>query len=145
MGFRIEHRLGIPASAEQVWAVLGDIEAWPRWTPLYPQVEGKLRIGGTIKVTEQLEGMAPTPSEPFIVDWEPEGQILWRTSAYLGLLKASRFMEIEKLTDTACIFSNGEIFSGAMTRYVPKARRRAIYQAYEAFGEALKARVVAGP
>ncbi len=143
MGFRIEHRLGVPASAADVWAVLADIEGWPQWTALYPRVQGVLRIGQAIQVTEQVEGFPPRDLEPRIGDWEPEGQILWTVKGARGLLKRTRYIEIEKLTDTGCIVSNGELFDGLASRYITRPHKRARYLAYVAFGEALSARILA--
>lgn len=142
MYFRIEHRLGVPAPAHVIWDVLKDIESWPQWTSLYPQVSGVLRIGGKIAVTEQVEGLPPREIEPFIIDWVPDSQILWKTTQFL--LKRTRYIEIEKLSDTGCIFSNGEIFDGFAARYISNSQRRQQRAAFEAFGEALRARVIAG-
>lgn len=144
MGFRVEHRLGVPASALDVWTVLADIEAWPQWTPLYPSVKGALRIGGTIQVTEQVEGFPPRDLEPRIGDWEPEAQILWTLKQASGFLTRTRYIEIEKLAETGCIVSNGELFDGLASRYITRAHRRARYLAYVAFGEALSAKVLSG-
>ena len=141
MSFRIEHRLGVSAPASAVWDVLKDIERWPEWTDLYPQVEGALRIGGLISVTEQIPGGAPQALRPTIIDWVPDSQILWKAASSRGLIKRTRYFEIEGLTDTGCIFSNGEIYTGLMTRYVSRPRRRAIREAFAAFGAALTARV----
>jgi hypothetical protein len=143
MGFRIEHRLGITAPAGVIWDVLKDIEGWPRWAELYPQVSGALRIGGPVALIEQIPGGAPQQLRATIIDWVPDSQIHWRAASSRGLIKRTRYLEIEPLSDTGCIFSNGEIYDGFMTRYVGRDRRRAIHAGFEAFGEALKAQVMA--
>ena len=61
MAFRIEHRLGIPASPLAIWDVLGEVERWPQWQALYPSVKGVLRIGGTLDLQEQLPGTEARP------------------------------------------------------------------------------------
>jgi hypothetical protein len=142
MAFRIEHRLGIPASAHAIWDVLGNIEGWPTWQPLYSDVKGALRIGGSIEVVEQLDGARPTHLRPTILDWVPDDQIHWRAKSSGGLIRRTRYFEIEKLTDTGSIVANGELYDGFFTRYVSPARRRLIRQGFEAFGEALKAEVL---
>jgi hypothetical protein len=142
MAFRIEHRLGVPASTLAVWEVLGDVENWPKWQALYPEVKGALRIGGTIDAMEALPNAPPRAIRPVIADWTPESDIHWKTANTGGMIKLTRYFEIEKLTDTGCIFSNGQLFDGFMTRYVAPARKRLYRDAFQAFGEALRDEVM---
>ena len=141
--FRIEHRLGIPAPAHAIWQVLSDLESWREWNALYPHCEGKLGYGAELKVTEQLPGFEPVVLAPTVIEWGPDSHIHWRTSQSWGFLKRVRYFEIDPLSDEGCIFANGEDWYGRQARYVPPARRRAMREAYEAMGEALKARVAA--
>ena len=142
-GFRIEHRLGVPAPAPAVWAVLADIGRWPEWNPMYPKAEGVLRIGAQLALTEAASSQAPQDMTPTIIDWVPEIQILWRLSERKGLIQRLRYIEIDKLTDEACIVSNGENWSGRLAPFVGRPRRRAIRAAFEAMNEALRDRAVA--
>ena len=141
--FRIEHRLGIAAPAEVVWQVLADLEGWGAWNPLYPNVEGRLGIGQTLTLTEAIPGSEPVKIAPTVVDWVPDAQILWRMSQSWGFLKRLRYFEIDKLSDEGCIFANGEDWYGRPARYVPPAKRRAMREAFAAFGEALSERALA--
>ncbi len=141
--FRIEHRLGIAAPAQAVWRVLSDLEGWGAWNPLYPKVEGKLKIGEQLSVTEQLGGFEPEVIAPIVVDWVPDAQIIWRLSQSFGLLKRLRYFEIETLSDEGCIFANGEDWYGRPARYLAPAKRRATREAFGAMGEALRVRALA--
>ncbi len=141
--FRIEHRLGIPAPAHVIWQVLGDLEGWGAWNPIYPKAEGRLTIGGRLVITEAMPGSEPVEITPTVVDWVPDAQILWRMSQTFGLLKRLRYFEIDPLSDEGCIFSNGEDWYGRPARYVASAQRRGMREGFEAMGEALKARVLA--
>lgn len=142
MAFRIEHRLGVPAAPHLVWDVLGQIDAWPQWQSLYPEVKGALRIGGLLTLQEQLPGTEARPLQASVIDWTPDSLIHWKAKSSGGWIRRTRYFEIEKLTDTGCIFSNGELYDGFMTRYVNRARRRAIREGFELFGEALRAEVL---
>jgi hypothetical protein len=141
--FRIEHRLGIPTPAHAVWQVLADLEGWGAWNPIYPRIQGKLRIGGTLKVTEALPGFEPEVTTPVVVDWVPDAQILWRSAQRFGFLKRLRYFEIDAIGEEGCIFSNGEDWYGRPARRVTLANRRAMRDGFEAMGEALKARALA--
>ncbi len=141
--FRVEHRLGIPAPAHVIWEVLADLEGWGAWNPLYPKVEGQLRIGSQLTITEQFPGFDPEVITPTVVDWVPDAQIIWRLSQSYGFLKRLRYFEIEKLSEAGCIFANGEDWYGRPARYVSPARRRAMREGLAALGEALSVRALA--
>lgn len=137
MAFRIEHRIGVAASSDVIWQLLSDLDGWPRWNPLYTEAKGRLAIGDTLKLTEAIPGRPSEPITAVIVDWEPRAQILWRRDA--GLMSRSvRYLEIESLSETGCIFANGAFFHGMLGEQKAKANQRAIRQGYEALGEAVK-------
>jgi len=143
MRVKIEHRLGIRAPAEAIWSVIADIDAWPQWNPLYPKAEGALRIGGPLSLEVALPGQAPRALRPVIVDWVPNEQILWRLSLLGGLIRSTRFLEIEKLAESASIFSNGEMFEGLLGPGAGRRLRGALRAGFAAMGEAVKERVEA--
>ncbi len=141
--FRIEHRLGVPAPAEAIWRVISELDRWSEWNPLYTHAEGRLRIGGRLTLTEAIPGQATTVITPTVIDWAPEMQILWRLSQSWGFLKRLRYFEIEALSEEGCIFANGEDWYGRPARYITRARRRAMREAFAALGEAVGARATA--
>lgn len=137
MAFRIEHRIGVAASADTIWDLLSDLEGWSRWNPLYTQGAGRLAIGGTLNLTEAIPGRPARTLNPVVVDWEPRSQILWRSKD--GLMAHSvRYLEIEALSETGCIFANGAFFHGYLGEGAARRARRAIQQGYTALGEAVK-------
>lgn len=141
MSLKLEHRLGITAPPEAIWAVIADIEGWPRWNPLYPKAEGRLSIGSKLTLTLALDGRAPQVITPTIIDWVPNDQIHWRLSMLGGLVRSTRYLEIEALSETGCIFSNGELFEGALGPTIAKRLRAPIRAGFAAMGEAVKAEV----
>jgi hypothetical protein len=143
MRVKIEHRIGVQAPAEAIWAVISEIDRWPSWNPLYPKAEGKLRIGGPLTLELALPDRKPQTIRPVIVDWIPNEQIHWRLTALAGLVKATRFLEIEKLTETGCIFSNGELFDGPLASMAVRSLGGAARRGFAAMGEAVKARAEA--
>ena len=138
MSFYIEHRLGVAAPADQVWAILSDIEGWSRWNPLYRSSSGRLRIGEQVSFELVLQGEAPETLQATVVDWAPELQIHLKVRLYGGLLSTTRYMEIEKLSETGCIFSNGEFFRGPLAGFMPRRLKSAMRQGFASMGEALK-------
>jgi hypothetical protein len=137
---KIEHRIGVRAPAEAIWAVISDIAGWKAWNPLYPRAEGALRIGAQLDLDLALPGQPVRAIKPIILDWVPNDQIHWRLSMLGGLVRTTRYLEIEILSETGCIFSNGEVFSGYLGPTVARRMRAAIRQGFVAMGEAVKAR-----
>jgi hypothetical protein len=140
---KIEHRVGIQAPAEAIWEVIADIEGWRRWNPIYPKAEGTLRIGERLVLELVLEGRKPQTIKPVILDWIPNEQIHWRLTMLGGLVKTTRYLEIEKLSDVGCIFANGELFGGPLGPSAARSLRGPVRRGFAAMGDALKARVEA--
>jgi hypothetical protein len=143
MRIKIEHRVGIPVPPEAIWAVIADFDGWSAWNPLYPRIEGTLKIGAPLSLDLALPGQRLRVIKPVIVDWVPNEQILWRLSLGGGLVKSVRYLEIEKLAETGCIFSNGEMFDGALGPFAARRMGKSIRAGFAAMGEAVKARVLA--
>jgi hypothetical protein len=142
MPHKIEHRIGVQAPAPVIWEILSDLPAWSRWVSMYPQASGRLLIGERLDLTEQLPGQAPRRITPTVVDWVPNEQVIWQDKLP-GLVRATRYLEIETLSETGCIFSNGQILEGMGAGFVPKTVRAAMRKAFTELGEAMKARAEA--
>ena len=141
MSLRVEHRLGVKATAGAVWAALEDVAAWPEWMSMYPQASGRIGFGELLTLTEALPGGARRALTPRISTWTPREQIVWTERR--GFLASSiRYFEIDELDPNGgCIFANGEIFQGFLGERLAKRRARELKTQFEAIGEALKAKV----
>jgi hypothetical protein len=140
---KIEHRLGVQAPAHEIWKVIADLSAWKDWNPLYPNAEGTLGFGAPLTLTLALPGRRPQVIRPIVESWTPDELLHWRLKVLGGMIKSVRYIEIEKLTDTGCIFSNGEIFDGFLAGPVIGYMRRTIRAGFVAMGEAVKERAEA--
>lgn len=143
MAVKLEHRIGIQAPAEVIWESLVDVPGWADWNPLYPKAEGKVRIGNVLDLELALPGQSPQAIQPVVRDWAPDDHIHWTTKTLNGWARSVRYLEIEVLTETGCIFSNGEIFDGFLGRRHATRNRRAIRAGFAAMGEALQQRAEA--
>ncbi|HUZ14074.1 MAG TPA: SRPBCC domain-containing protein [Caulobacteraceae bacterium] len=140
---KIEHRIGVQAPPEEIWRLVCDIPGWPRWNPLYPKAEGELQFGRMLTLEVAIPGEPRRTIRPTVADWTPNEQIIWRLSRFGGLMRSTRFIEIEKLADESCIFSNGEIIEGTLVRLIDRRTRRAIKAGFAAMGEAVRDRAEA--
>lgn len=141
---KIEHRIGIKAPADIVWEILADVPRWPEWTTLYSRATGVIGFGERLKLEVNVPDHAPEALEPVILEWEPRELIHWKLKSMMGLLESVRFFEIDTLSETGCIFSNGEMFGGFLGPARSAIKRRgALRQGFTALGEAMCARAEA--
>ena len=138
MAFRLEHRIGVAAPAPVIWDLIVDLPGWSRWNPLYPEAKGVLGFGETLTLELALPGRPRETIRPVVADWSPGNLLHWNLKRLGGMLRTTRYIEIETLTETGCIFSNGEIFEGLASRYLPGALRRSVRQGFGELGEAVK-------
>ncbi|MBS0361599.1 MAG: SRPBCC domain-containing protein [Proteobacteria bacterium] len=136
----MEHRVGIQAPAEVIWEVLSDLSSWHEWCELYPKASGEIRIGATLDLTLALPGRPPQEIHPMVLEWVPNEQLHWRLSMLGGLVKATRFFEIEALAEESCIVNNGELIAGLLGPRLGKRMAGTIYRAFMAMDDALKRR-----
>ena len=87
-----------------------------------------------------LPDQEPRDLEATVIDWTPNEAIHWKTSHVGGLVRTIRYLEIETLGPTNCVFSNGEIFSGLLGPRAVRPMRKSIRQGFEAMGEAVRER-----
>ena len=144
MSFRLEHRIGIAAPVSAVWEVLADLEGWPDWNPLYPRIEGRLSIGAPLRLELHVPGEPPATQAVSVIDWVPNAQLVWAAKYGGGLITSARYLELEALTETGCVFSNGELYRGLGARFIPRRLRARTREGFAALGEALKRRVETG-
>ena len=78
-----------------------------------------------------------------IIEWVPDEQIHWTTRTMHGLVHTTRYIEIDKLTDEACIFANGELIQGFLAKSAARKYGRSMWKGFELMGETVKARAEA--
>jgi hypothetical protein len=139
-GVRVEHRIGIQAPAEVIWDIVYDIENWSAWNPLNPEAGGAIHIGQTISITVALPGMKARPTRPTVLEWVPNEQLHWQTSLLGGLVKGTRYVEIERLAPESCIVSNGEIIGGLLGPTAARNIGARLFRGLREMNEALKTR-----
>ena len=135
---KIEHRVGIQTPPEVIWRFASDISGWPAWNPLYPEASGHIGFGELLTLTVALPGQKPRVIRPTVVDWTPNDQIIWRLNLFGGLIRSTRYIEVEKLGDANCIFSNGEIFEGPLQGLIGRKLRKSIKAGFTAMGEKVR-------
>lgn len=141
MAYRIQARVGVQAPAFAVWEVISALESWKDWNPHFTEAEGRLSIGALLQLRRQRDGAAVL-EEVRVVDWVPNEQILWTRP--IGLMaRVMAYLEIEALSETACVLSVGEIYDGLIGERIGERQRRALTPGWKALAEAAKQRAEA--
>lgn len=141
MPIYIENRTGVAAPAEVIWEILTDLEHWPDWNPLYASASGQVKIGSVWKLALKLPGRPVEVQTPKLLDWAPDDHIHLQTKTFF--IATLRYLEIEALSETGCLFSNGEIFNGMLAGPIIRPFRRDLQKGFNAMGEAMKAKAEA--
>ncbi len=137
MSFRIEHRVGVAAPASEVWDLVYDLAGWKDWTGVYSEARGRIAIGETLNFTFTVGERPPMSAVATVYDWVPEAQLAWN-ARLPGGIRTLRYVEIEKLSETSCILSNGDYYSGLGTIFMGRALRRDIKATFRRMNENAK-------
>lgn len=143
MNFKVEKRVGVRATSERLWEIISDLPGWDRWNPIETGVAGAIAFGGTIELTETIDGLPERRVMGRIGDWQPNAQLVWVEKRGF-LFQATRYYEIEELERGSCIVANGFIFSGFMGEGFHDKHRKTLRTGCEAVAEALRTTAEAG-
>jgi hypothetical protein len=135
---RIERRIGVRATPEQIWTLIADLPLWDRWNPIETGLEGNIAFGEQIALTEAIEGLPERRVITRVGEWQPYSQLVWSENRGLWF-RSMRYFEIEPLEKANCIVANGFIFSGLRGEMYFDRSRRHLRQAVDAVADALKA------
>lgn len=137
MIFKVEHRIGVQASAERIWDHIADLSAWHQWNPVETEVEGAIAYGGRIAFNETIPGLPERRVEVRVAEWSPSAQLVWTEKRGLWF-NVMRYYEIDALGPTNCILANGMVFSGLRGEGFHEKHRRTLKPALVSIGEGLR-------
>lgn len=126
----------IAAPAARVWSLLCDTASWPRWNTTVDKVEGRVALGGTVKVFAKISPGRAFPVK--VVELTPEKRMVWRAGLPLGLFKGTRTFDLNPTAGGTVRFDMHEEFTGFMapliTRSIPD-----LAPTFDEFARCLKA------
>ncbi len=121
--------------------MISDLDRWGEWNPIYPKASGRIAIGAPIDVRFEAPGQKPMEYRGVVGDWVPGEQLIWTAKLAGGLVRATRYIEIEALTETGCILANGELYEGVGAALMPAKLKSSVRQAFQIMNEKAKARI----
>ncbi len=139
---KFETPIDINASAETIFSVLCDFEAYPEWHPSVAKVEGKAELGEWLRI-HLIIGNREVPVSALITACEEGKTLEWRGSiAKQGPFRAPFLIRhafrIEERGEGAR-FTNEEAFRG-LTSLLGRVAKPSLVKGYKEVNQALKKR-----
>ncbi len=131
----------INASAERVWQVLADSDAYPLWNPFISRLTGTLKQGGRLEIRLIPPGGMAMTFHPVVLAVAPNREIRWIGRLVMpGLFDGEHHFEIEPLGPDRVRFIQEERFSGVLVPFLAASLDRHTKAGFKAMNEALKIR-----
>jgi hypothetical protein len=111
---QIRKEIEINASAERVWRILTDFEAYPQWNPFIKEISGELKVGSTLNVYLQPSGQRGMRFHPVVLAAEPSRELRWlgRLWGMPRLFDGEHSLTIEPTNTNRTRFVQQEVFNG---------------------------------
>jgi hypothetical protein len=137
---QLDAHADIDAPAENVWAVLTDLAAYPVWNPFIVRATGELREGQRLRITLQVPNMRPVSFRPTLLVVQPGREIRWLGVTFVrGLFDGRHALTVEPLADGRSRFRTHEDVSGVLLPFLGGVMRRT-QQGFEGLAQAVKER-----
>jgi len=128
----------INAPAEEVWAVIADVEHYHCWNPFFVRAAGRLEPGTALELTMQPVGKGVQSFSPEVLELTKGRSVVWRGRLVMpGLFDGRHTLAVEPLGAKRSRFTQDESFSGML---VPFAGLDPYRAGWERMNAALKAR-----
>ena len=131
-------RIDIDAPAEQVWHVVSDFESYPAWNPLLTNVQGKLAVGGELRVQAAF---SPTAVRATVKAVAKPSFFEWEDHLPLNVLTPVFSVRLLPLANNRTRVIIAETFTGPLLLLLGRRLDRQMPPLYAAMGEALAAEV----
>ena len=105
----------VNASAERVWKVLTDFQAYPSWNPFITFVQGEVFEGSKFKVRIQQLGSSPMTFEPVCLSFNENVEFSWLGKLVIkGVFDGKHCFELIEISKDKTKFIQREEFKGIL-------------------------------
>ncbi|MCJ7715152.1 MAG: SRPBCC domain-containing protein [Anaerolineales bacterium] len=113
---KLKSEIIIEASADEIWNVLLDHQAYPTWNPFIKQISGSTTVGETLEVTIQSEGNKPMAFKPLVLVNRTNEEFRWIGKLWIkGIFDGEHYFILEDLGSGQTKFIQGEKFKGILS------------------------------
>ena len=108
----IQTEFEILASAERVWEVLTDLDAYRVWNPFVVEAGGEVAEGNWLPMAVRIYGIR-LPIRPQVLRVDPARELQWRGEIlHPALFAGHRFFRLDSLGPERTRVTHGERFGG---------------------------------
>ncbi len=137
----IRTEIQIDASAERVWAILIDFDAYPAWNPFIRRISGEPRRGRTLHVRLEPPGTRAVTLRATVLNAQPQRELRWLARLLVpGIFDGEHVLEIEPLDGGSIRFVQRERVIGLAVPLLQRFFEPSARAGFEAMNEALKSR-----
>ena len=141
MSKKLHTEILVGATAEQVWRVLTDLNAYHLWNPFIVEAKGRAAVGERLSLRMQPVGGSAMTFTPRVLEAEPGRRLRWLGRMVLpGVLDADHTFTIEPLAVGVRLIQR-ETFTGVLVPVLAGQFDRGTLPAFDLMNHALKERV----
>ena len=138
-------KVEIDAPAEQVWAILSDLDRYADWNPFTPKIETTRVVGEPVVLHVSFDAAPPIRQVEILRRWAPGEELRWgMTIGPAWLFRAERTQRVEVLSEARCRYVTEDAFAGLLSPLIELLYGGRVQRGLEAVAAAL-ARTAAPP
>ena len=136
---KIHTEITIIAPGERVRELLADTMLYPQWNPLFPQLTGRMEVGGQIEVTIALPGIKPFNVRATVREYTAGHHLCWRYGYRLpGLFSWTYCYRVEVTSSGEVKFMQDSIYSGLISPLYHLGMKKPLQQGMSELNKAVQ-------
>ncbi|MGO7897232.1 SRPBCC family protein [Rhizobium ruizarguesonis] len=136
----LETAVIINAPAQLVWSVLDDLERYPEWNEIIPDLKGRTIVGERVSGTLKQDNTPDIPINPSLTRIVGARELRWLSEAPGAVFSAEHIFVLEPTEDGNTRLLHNEVFGGPVADERWPNIDRNTRAAYERFNRLVKAR-----
>ncbi len=137
----VDTHIEIDSSAEQVWRVLTDFQAYAEWNPFIVAISGPVEAGNKIFVTIKLPVGMKMDFKLLLQQLNTSREMIWvGTTIARNILDGRHYFVIESISDNKVKFSQGESYRGVLLYFCWPFIQWSVARSFSEMNDALKQR-----
>jgi hypothetical protein len=141
MAKQLRSEIDIHATAERVWQILTDFDAYPDWNPFLVRASGRPRQGERLNLRMQPVGGRGMTFRPTVIEASPGRRLRWLGRLLApGIFDGEHSFTIEAVGEGKVRLIQEEQFRGILVPLLWRSLQRRTLPAFEQMNLALKNR-----
>lgn len=141
---KIETKITINASAQEVWDVLMDFRSHSFWNPFIKSISGVPEVGNKIQVVLGGADDKGMRFNPLVLVNEKQSEFRWKGKLLVkGVFDGEHYFLLKQTADNKCSFTQGEKFSGILVPFLSGVLKDT-QDSFKLMNDALKMKVEEG-